>query len=76
MTKTVMARISEEAREHLNTLAEEEGVSAAFFMTCLVEVAWSRHVQASCPHVWEDASTGSGDCVEEHSVCQKCGLLQ
>jgi uncharacterized protein (DUF1778 family) len=33
-------------------------------------------VQAHCPHEWQDASTGSGDCIEEHSVCLKCGATQ
>ena len=32
--------------------------------------------QARCPHIWEDASTGEGDNVQEHSVCKKCGATQ
>ena len=76
MEDFTIIRINTTDRNLLNTMSDAEERSQIAVLHRLIEAAWNLYVQDHCPHVWQDASTGSGDCVEEHSVCKKCGLLQ
>jgi hypothetical protein len=76
MEDFTMVKISVEDRRRLNILSAFKDISQGELLSSMVCHFWTLHVQTTCPHEWTDASTGSGDCVEEHSVCLKCGATE
>jgi hypothetical protein len=65
----------EDARKIEDAAGDARMTVSTFVLLAALKQA-EGYKQAHCPHIWEDASTGEGDNVQEHSVCRKCGATQ